>query len=107
LFGVAHVASDVRYLVLRRALPRWWVTALVAGCLALFVLRGLEATFPGRWPFAATEVGLGWGWALGGVWAGVAASPSSRAIRRGLLVTPALLVALIAALAHPSLARLL
>ena len=107
LFGVAHVASDVRYLVLRRDLPRWWITALVAGCLALFALRGLEAAFPQRWPFAATEVGLGWGWALCGVWAAVAASPSSRSIRRGLLVTPAILLALLAALARPSLARLI
>ena len=107
LFGVAHVVSDVRYLVLRRELPRWWVAALGAGCLALFALRGLEATFPGSWPFAATEVGLGWAWALCGVWAAVAASPSSRSLRRGLLLTPAILVALGAALARPTLARLL
>ena len=107
LFGVAHVASDVRYLVLRRELPRWWVAALGAGCLTLFVLRGLELTFPGSWPFAATEVGLGWAWALGGVCAAVAASPSSRSIRRALLVTPVLLIALGAALARPALARLL
>jgi hypothetical protein len=107
LFGVAHVASDVRYLVLRRELPRWWVTLLVAGCLALFASRGLEAIWPERWPFAATEVGLGWTWALGGAWAAVAASPSARSLRRGLLVTPAIVVALIAALARPTLARLL
>jgi hypothetical protein len=107
LFGVAHVASDVRYLVLRRDLPRWWVAALGAGCLALFGLRGLEMTFPARWPFAATEVGFGWAWALCGVCAGVAASPSSGSIRRGLLVTPAILLALCAALARPALARLL
>ncbi len=107
LFGVAHVASDVRYLVLRRELPRWWVVALVAGCLALFASRALEATFPGRWPFAATEVGLGWSWALCGVWAAAAASPSSGSIRRGLLVTPAILLALVAGLARPNLARLL
>ena len=107
LFGVAHVASDVRYLVLRRDLPRRWVMALGAGCLALFALRALEATFPERWPYAATEVGLGWAWALCGVCAAVAASPSSRSIRRGLLVTPAILIALGAALARPNLARLL
>jgi hypothetical protein len=107
LFGVAHVASGVRYLVLRRALPRWWVTALIAGCLALFASRALEAMFPDRWPFAGTEVGLGWAWALCGVWAAVAASPSPASIRRGLLLTPPILVALIAALAHPGLARLL
>ena len=107
LFGVAHVASDVRYLVLRRDLPRWWVRALAAGCLALFTLRALEAAFPARWPFAAIEVGFGWAWALCGVYAAVAASPSSRSARRALLLTPAILLALIAAQARPNLARLL
>jgi hypothetical protein len=106
LFGVAHVASDLRYLALRRELPRRWTAALVVGCLALFALRGLEAAFPGRWPFAATEVGLGWSWALCGAFAALAASPSPRAIRRALLVAPVILMALVAALARPHLARL-
>lgn len=105
LFGVAHVASDLRYLALRRELPRRWTLALIVGCLALFALRGLEAVFPGRWPFAATEIGLGWTWALCGVGAAVAVSPSS-SIRRALLVAPVILAALVAALARPSLARL-
>jgi hypothetical protein len=104
--GVAHLASDLRYLVLRRQLPRRWIAALAAGCLALFALRGLEAALPERWPFAATEVGLGWSWALCGVFAALAASPSPRAIRRARLAAPALLLALIAALARPHLARL-
>src|SRR5665213_816592 len=52
LFGGAHVASDVRYLALRRDLPRRWILALVAGCLARCVLGGLDATFPDRWPFS-------------------------------------------------------
>src|SRR5579872_757197 len=34
VFGVPHLASDVRYLVLRQELPRWWLRALVAGCAA-------------------------------------------------------------------------
>jgi hypothetical protein len=106
LFGVAHLASDVRYLALRRDLPRRWILTLAAGGLALFALRGLEAAFPERWPFAATEVGLGWSWALCGVCAAVAASPSPRSIRRGLLVAPVILLALCAALARPHLARL-
>ena len=40
--GVAHVASDVRYLVLRRNLARWWLNVVWAGCLLLIALRGLE-----------------------------------------------------------------
>jgi hypothetical protein len=106
LFGVAHVASDVRYLALRRELPRRWIAALAAGCLALFALRGIEAAFPERWPFAATEVGLGWSWALCGVFAALAVSPSPRSTRRALLAAPILLMALMAALARPHLARL-
>ena len=105
LFGVAHVASDVRYLALRRDLPRRWTTALAAGCLALLALRGLEMALPGRWPFAATEVGLGWAWAFSGVCAGVAASRSPLAIRRALVAGPVILGLTIAALARPTLAR--
>ncbi|HVU51166.1 MAG TPA: hypothetical protein VHL80_10795, partial [Polyangia bacterium] len=74
LFGVAHVASDARYLVLRRSLPRWWTLALGAGCVALFALRALELALPGRLPFATLEVAAGWAWALAGVVAGVAAA---------------------------------
>src|SRR5262245_43171265 len=33
LLGVAHVAADVRYLVLRRKLPAWWKNAIWIGCL--------------------------------------------------------------------------
>lgn len=106
LFGVAHVASDVRYLALRRDLPRRFTTALIAGCVALFALRGLEMAFPGRWPFAATEVGLGWAWAFAGVCAAAVASRSPTAMRRALVAGPVILALMVAALARPSLARL-
>jgi hypothetical protein len=105
LFGVAHLAGDVRYLALRRDLPRSWAIALVAGCAALLALRGLETTFPGRWPFAATEVGLGWAWALAGVCAAVAASPSPLTVRRARLAGPVILALAAAALARPTLTR--
>jgi len=42
LLGVAHVASDVRYLVLRRRLAHWWQNVVWLGCLALIALRALE-----------------------------------------------------------------
>jgi hypothetical protein len=42
LLGVAHVAADVRYLVLRRNLARWWQHSVWLGCLALIGLRALE-----------------------------------------------------------------
>jgi len=39
LLGVAHVASDIRYLILRGQLARWWQNVVWLGCLALFGLR--------------------------------------------------------------------
>lgn len=46
LLGVAHVASDVRYLVLRGKLARWWQNVIWLGCLALFGLRALAELQP-------------------------------------------------------------
>jgi hypothetical protein len=106
LFGVAHVAADARYLVLRRALPRWWMTVLATGCATLLALRALEAAFPSRWPFAAIEVAAGWTWALTGLAAGIAATPTARARRRAALVGPPLAALGLAAVTHPHLARL-
>jgi len=42
VFGVAHVAADVRYLVLRRNLARWWQNVVWVGCAWLIVIRALE-----------------------------------------------------------------
>lgn len=42
LLGVAHVASDVRYLVLRRKLAGWWQNSVWLGCALLVGLRLLE-----------------------------------------------------------------
>jgi len=42
VLGVAHVAADVRYLVLRRNLARWWQNSVWLGCAALIGLRVLE-----------------------------------------------------------------
>jgi hypothetical protein len=108
LFGVAHVAADARYLVLRRGVPRWWGAALAFGCAVLFALRALELALPGRLPSAALEVGFGWTWAVTGAVAGWAAARSSHAARRrALAVAPALAALAIAALSRPHLARLL
>jgi hypothetical protein len=106
LFGVAHVAADARYLVLRRELPRWWTATLVAGCLTLLASRALEGAFPGRWPFAAIEVAVGGTWALAGAAAGHAAAPSAQSARRALIAGLVLAALDVAAVAHPHLARL-
>jgi hypothetical protein len=106
VFGVAHVAADARYLVLRRSLPRWWLTVLGAGCAALVALRALEIAQPDLFPFAATELAIGWSWALAGVAAGWSATRDPRAARRALLVGPVIAALGVAALSHPHLARL-
>jgi len=103
LFGVAHVASDVRYLVLRRDLPRWWIRALTAGCVGLLALRGLEAAFPGAAPFAAIEVAAGWGLALCGIGAATVLSPAARG--RGIAALALVFPLGLAAIARPALAR--
>lgn len=40
--GVLHVAADVRYLLLRPRLTRWWAGACAAACGSLAVSRALE-----------------------------------------------------------------
>jgi hypothetical protein len=105
VFGVAHVAADARYLVLRRSLPRWWAAVIGAGCASLFVLRALESAAPGAWPFAATEVAVGWAWAFAGVAAGVVAR-GDRVRGRALVVGGVVAALGAAAVSHPHLARI-
>lgn len=86
LFGVAHVASDVRYLVLRRRLGRTWRAIVLAGCATLVVLAVLGQLRWIRWADQAS-VGFTVAWAAAGV---VAASLRSKAWLRaagGLLLT--------------------
>jgi hypothetical protein len=106
VFGVAHVAADARYLVLRRSLPRWWAAVLVGGCVALFALRALESAAPGAAGFATAEVAIGWAWALAGVAAGAVAAGGEAARRRALLVGPVVAAVGIIAVSNPHLARL-
>lgn len=109
LFGVAHIAADARYLVLRRELPRWWVAVLGAGCAALFALRALESALPGALPFPAAELTVGGAWALAGVAAGLAAArgvEGSAARRRAWILAPIIAALAAAALTRPNLARL-
>jgi hypothetical protein len=107
LFGVAHVAADARYLVLRRAPGDLWRWTLGAGCVALFALRALEMALPDHAPFAAIEVAVGWSLALAGIAVALASSRSGPARRRALLAAPLLLALGAAAVTHAHLARLL
>jgi hypothetical protein len=110
LFGVLHVASDVRYLVLRRRLPASWSAAVALGSAALIGIRVVEWISPNRFPFAFLEVSTGWAWVALGAWMGAWATHSSTsrsAWRDATLVTlPIAAVALMAG-AHPLPARAL
>jgi hypothetical protein len=109
LFGVPHVASDVRYLVVRRALPRALRSAVWAGCAAIVGVRVLEETrvFGGLLA-ARTELLLGSSWVVGAAVAGaaVAAGAGRRAGARLALGLPPLFFLAIAAACHPNEARL-
>jgi len=78
VFGVAHIAADLRYLVLRRALPRWWVGAICVFSGAL-VLLNAGASLTGSRPDPRMELALGTLFALLGVAAAGADVPRLRA----------------------------
>jgi hypothetical protein len=66
LFGVAHVASDVRYLVLRRDVPRGWARLALFASAALVAARAAPLAGLGFSALPRFEVLLGAGWALAG-----------------------------------------
>jgi hypothetical protein len=81
VLGVPHVASDVRYLMLRPRLPRLWLE-LGAAMIGLMVLtRVLEAWVAPGLPAPYVEGGLGFAWMVtGAVW-GARLAGSWRAMR--------------------------
>jgi hypothetical protein len=104
ILGVPHVASDVRYLVIRQDLPRRWVLFVTLGSAALFGLRLLEVTAPAALAFAPLEVALGWTWVVAGALLGTSEARDAGRWRSALL--PLALGATGAwAIGHPHLAR--
>ncbi|MCB9606348.1 MAG: hypothetical protein H6716_07145, partial [Polyangiaceae bacterium] len=75
VLGVPHLASDVRHLVLRRALPRGFLLVVLVACASLIALRGLESlrVFSG-WGGRA-ELGIASLWLFIAWWAGGEARP--------------------------------
>lgn len=104
LLGVAHVAADVRYLVIRRRLPAGFKSAVWIGCAALITLRAAEE-IGGRGGLLSMR--LEYGAALGFVLLalGAGARVSGRA-RRAVLALPLVVAAGVAALLYPAAARL-
>jgi hypothetical protein len=103
LLGVPHVAADVRYLVIRRALPRGFPAVVLAFSGALVLLRVLSEAH--HLPFGVDRAEM----AVAAAWTLVAlcfAGARARSPRRALPTAAVLLVIAALALAHPRGARL-
>lgn len=95
LLGVPHVASDVRYLVLRPRLPRALVAWLALGCVALFATRLVSRLHVTSRDLYSLEIAVGSVLVFVAALLGVA---RSRSRWRALLVlTATIAIALIAA----------
>jgi hypothetical protein len=88
LFGVPHVASEIRYLVVRRGLARRWLTGLALACLTLSSLRLVEQLAHAPGTCAPIEVGL----ALVGTLAAGALATNGRAGLRRFALAAAVLI---------------
>jgi len=78
LLGVPHVASDIRYLVLRRRLPETWLRVTVLFGSLLFVLRAVEGATAMQ--LGRLEVVLAAGWLLAATWIGAGRAHPFRAL---------------------------
>ena len=98
VFGVPHVASEVRYLVVRRGLDRRWLVAIVAMCACVAALRvaGQATDEP---LFTRIEVLGGVAFVLGGAALG-------GNMRRLLVVAPIFALGAILAATHATFMRL-
>jgi hypothetical protein len=78
VFGVPHLASDVRHLLLRRASPRWWLGICGAFAAMLLAMRALAELSPGLAPPLAAEQGVSAAWVLLGALGGAAVGAAGR-----------------------------
>ena len=72
VFGVPHLASDVRHLLIRRSPSRWWLGASAGFALALIALRALAEAGVRRAPLSF-EHALAAAWVLLGAAGGASA----------------------------------
>jgi hypothetical protein len=100
VLGVPHVASSIRYLVLRQKLPRAWIATVCAAALLMMGLRIAEQYVGPPHVFARMEV------ALATLWAVLAVCFGARNRTRFALGLGGVAVAGAMALAHPVAARL-
>jgi hypothetical protein len=101
--GVPHVAADVRFLLLRRDVPRALVVVVSLVCAALALSRLSETMAPSVLPFGRIEVTLGFGLPIvcAALGARIAGSPW-----RALAIIPLLVWVLVESFASPNSGRL-
>jgi hypothetical protein len=92
VFGVPHVASDVRYLVLRRGVSRPAIALTLTFAALVTAVRGLGLLVPDALPWAGVEM------ALLCAWVGSAALAGASSSKRSELIIPVVLLTLGAAL---------
>jgi hypothetical protein len=107
LLGVPHVASDVRYLVLRQPRLAGWTATIALGIAALILLRVAEMLAPRALPFALVEVATGCTWVGMAAWMGARAHSARPRWWRAGLVTLLVTALATSAIAHPEQARAL
>ena len=102
LFGVPHLAADVRYLLVRRGWPRAWLSASAGFAVALIAARLAAETDAKLAPPLAVEQAIAGAWVVFGAAAGLLAAPS----RRGWLVLAAAVGLAAAAVVEPRAFRM-
>jgi hypothetical protein len=103
LLGVAHVAADVRYLVLRRKLPAWWKNAVFVGCALLVGVRVLDEVGVGGTSLLRVELAMACAWILVALVAGAHVGGGTL---RALVALGPLIAALFFSLMDPVTVRL-
>jgi hypothetical protein len=103
VLGVPHVASDVRYLLLRRRLPSTVLRVALGTCAGLVALRGAEVLWGETAILVHLELGVAFGFVAIAAVAG-ASSSRGRTALAGVLAALAVLAPV--AFTHPSMARL-
>jgi hypothetical protein len=97
VFGVPHVAADVRYLLVRRVWPRAWLVASVLFAVALIAVRAAAELHVRFAPSLAVEQAIASAWVVLGAAAALMAAPS----RRGWLVLAAAAALAVVAVGAP------
>jgi hypothetical protein len=103
VFGVPHVASALRYLLLRQQIGRLWGSVMVGGCSLIAALRMGEQWWGAPSSFARAEIAMALVWLLAAAFAG---AWQGRTWRRLLVMVPLLALGGAFAVAHAPAARI-